>query len=281
MHDFLMRDEAPLSSEEWEQLDDLVVKTAKKKLVGRRLVEVFGPVGVGLQTISVDRYNVSGACLHTGTAVSCGDDGHDCQGDCDVIEVAEREILQLPFIHKDFVLRWRDIATNRQFGLPMDFGPAAAAAAVVSRKEDEMILGGLLGQAGTNVALGDSDQAGSLFQSIVDATSVLAEAGFFGPYALATSPGLYAKMHRPLQGGMGMLAIKQIRELAGGGVYQTPALTGDQAIMISQGRQNLDLVVAQDLSTAYLGPDRMEHYFRVMESVALRVKRPEAICVIG
>lgn len=281
MEDFLMRDDAPLSSKEWEQLDEAVVKTATKILVGRRVIELFGPLGAGMQNIAVNRYSVTGACLHDGTQVSCGDEGHDCGGDCDVIDVASRELLDLPFIHKDFVLRWLDIASSRQFGWPLDFGPAAAAAAKVAQKEDEMIFGALLAGAGTTVAMTDTDEPGSVFGTMVAASSALAQAGFFGPYVVAASPALYAKMHRPMKGGMGMLEIKQIRELASGGVFQTPALQGDQALMISQGRQNLDLVLGQDLSTAYLGPDRMDHYFRVMESLQLRIKRPEAICAIG
>jgi uncharacterized linocin/CFP29 family protein len=44
--------------------------------------------------------------------------------------------------------------------------------------------------------------------------------------------------------------------------------------------QNLDLVVAQDLVTAYLGPENMDHHFRVLESLVLRIKRPGAICAL-
>ena len=38
------------------------------------------------------------------------------------------------------------------------------------------------------------------------------------------------------------------------------------------------LVVAQDLTTAYLGNEDLDHRYRVMESLVLRVKRPGAIC---
>jgi len=39
--------------------------------------------------------------------------------------------------------------------------------------------------------------------------------------------------------------------------------------------------VAQDLITAYLGPENMDHTFRLMEILALRIKRPGAICTLG
>jgi uncharacterized linocin/CFP29 family protein len=44
--------------------------------------------------------------------------------------------------------------------------------------------------------------------------------------------------------------------------------------------QNFDLAVSQDFKTAYLGAQNMNHPFRVLESVVLRIKRPGSICVI-
>ena len=38
--------------------------------------------------------------------------------------------------------------------------------------------------------------------------------------------------------------------------------------------------VAQDLLTAYLGNEDLDHKFRVLESLVLRIKRPAAICVL-
>ena len=35
-----------------------------------------------------------------------------------------------------------------------------------------------------------------------------------------------------------------------------------------------------DLISAYLGPEQMNHPFRIFESLVLRIKRPGAICTI-
>ena len=45
MTDFLMRGDAPLSGEEWAKLDKVVIDVARKLLVGRRIVELTGPLG--------------------------------------------------------------------------------------------------------------------------------------------------------------------------------------------------------------------------------------------
>jgi uncharacterized linocin/CFP29 family protein len=40
----------------------------------------------------------------------------------------------------------------------------------------------------------------------------------------------------------------------------------------------MDLAVGLDLSTAYLESSNMNHLFRVVESLVLRIRRPGAVC---
>jgi uncharacterized linocin/CFP29 family protein len=42
----------------------------------------------------------------------------------------------------------------------------------------------------------------------------------------------------------------------------------------------MDLAVAMDMVAAYLGASRMNHPFRVLESLLLRIKHPDAICTL-
>jgi uncharacterized linocin/CFP29 family protein len=50
------------------------------------------------------------------------------------------------------------------------------------------------------------------------------------------------------------------------------------ALLVDSGGQNLDLAVGLDLSTAYVESSNLNHHFRVLESLVLRVRRPGAIC---
>jgi uncharacterized linocin/CFP29 family protein len=68
--------------------------------------------------------------------------------------------------------------------------------------------------------------------------------------------------------------------VAEGGLFRSPVLAENQGLVVSQGAYNFDLVVAQDLITAYLGPEGMDHTFRLLEILALRIKRPGAICTL-
>jgi len=270
MADFLMRDDAPLTKEEWEKLDELVVEQARKILVGRRIIKLTGPLGAGLQAIPRDSLEVGEACLHE--AVEEG----ACEGE--PVQVSQREILSLPVIHKDFWLRWRDIETSRQFNLPLDLTPAVSAAAACAHAEDRMIFDGLLRAASTRIEAADWQEEEKGFANVVRATEELISAGFYEPYAAVFPPVLYAKLHR-LMGRGGRLEIEQIEKVASGGVFQAPGL--ETPLIIAQGVENLDLVVGQDLITAYLGPDLIDHHFRVLESLTLRVRRAVAICVMA
>jgi uncharacterized linocin/CFP29 family protein len=49
--DILDRDSAPLTETEWSKIDEAVVNTARRMLVGRRVIEVLGPMGPGVYTI--------------------------------------------------------------------------------------------------------------------------------------------------------------------------------------------------------------------------------------
>lgn len=249
MSGFLMREDAPLSAEEWAQLDKVVVGTARQFLVGRRFIELVGPVGAGTQTVPVG----------TGDA---------------------RTFLTFETIEEDLTLYWKDVEASRKAGIPLDLGQVAEASAACARQEDKLILDGMMKAAKSKVVLGDWDaDSANILGDVVAATEALVSDGFYGPYAVVLSPALYAKTQRVAKG-MGRLVSKLVKDVAEGGMFQSPLLAPDQALVLSLGAQNFDLVVAQDLITAYMGNEGLDHLFRVMESLVLRIKRPGAICVM-
>jgi len=246
MSEFLMRDDAPLTEEEWEQLDSVVEGAARQFLVGRRFIELGGPFGLGAEVVPV------------GTGEG-------------------RRQVQLKVIQSDFPLLWQDIAANRRLHIPIELGAAAQAAILCAQAEDGRIFEELLSLKGRNtVSLLDWGEVGSPFQNVVDATQALVEDGFFGPYAVGVSPALYNQTQR--YGGGMRLESKLITDVASGGLFQSPVLKAGQGLVASMGKHNLDLAIGQDLITAYMGNEELNHLFRVMETLALRVKRPQAIC---
>lgn len=277
MEDYLRRKDSVLSEEEWERIDRSVTETAHRILVGRGFIPITGPFGAGVQTVVQEVF--LGAKL--GILDMTGEEN-------EVLRPHSRKHISFPIIHKDFSIHWRDIESSKHFCVPFDTGPAASASAFCANAEDNLIFHGnaemgcegLMNVQGRNtIPMDDWAVMGNAFKDVVAAIEKLTSFGYYSPYAMAVSPSLYAKMHRVYEN-TGMLEIDYIRRLVTDGVYQSPVLAEPSAVLVSTGEQNMDLAIAQDLATAYMETFKMNYCFRVFEIIALRIKRPGAICTI-
>ena len=78
-----------------------------------------------------------------------------------------------------------------------------------------------------------------------------------------------------------ILESERIKTLVGGGLYMTPALGLNKAVLVCAEPQNMDLVIGQDLITGYMGSAKLNHEFRVFETALLRIKCKDAVVVFG
>lgn len=143
-----------------------------------------------------------------------------------------------------------------------------------------MILNALLQAADKSVALSDWGEPGTALADVVAATQALVSDAFYGPYVVVLSPALYAQTQR-VAFGMGHLVSKLIEDVAEGGFFRSPLLGTQSGLVMSIGAHNMDLVVGQDITTAYAENEGLDHDFRVLETLVLRIKRPGAICKLG
>ncbi|MCX7597616.1 MAG: bacteriocin family protein [Armatimonadetes bacterium] len=259
MASYLGRDAAPLSEEQWEQLEEVVVNTARNLLVGRRVLPLFGPLGAGVTAVPT---------------VQIGPEGPKSV----LVELCENG--------EDFAIDWRQLEQAKVLGA-MDWSAAAMAAAKCATREDqEVFLGcqacgtpGLLNVPGRlEVKGGDWSDGEALFSDVVAATTKLAEAGFPGPYALVASPQTLALTHRWTPQGADLEDM--IEELAAAGLFSSRHVPEKTLLVMQVGAHVADLAVGVDLTIAYIGNDGMTHLFRVLETGALRIKQPAGICVV-
>ena len=273
--DYLLRKDSPFSDELWQRIDETVVSVAKDQLVCRKFMNIYGPLGAGVQSISIDvlESDMNTMMSYTG------------EEDTTPVKVKSKKYVSLPMIFKDLTIAWTDLESSKQMGYPLELAPFAVAASACSNKEDhflfwgnkEMGYEGLLNVEGRQIAkLNKWNEGETAFSDIASGIEKLVKKGFYGPYVLIVSPDLYLQLQR-IQPGTGTLEIERIRELVGGKVYQTPVLGSNKALLLEKGMQNMDIVIGQDLITAYLGPEKMNHSLRILESILLRVKRPESI----
>lgn len=278
MGDYLNRSQSPLTEEQWESLENAVVDTAKKHLIGRRFLSLYGPLGAGVQYLDFKTY--AGDFKAVIDFVGDGDEG--------ILHSPSRQIKQIPMIYKDFKIEWRDLETYAVQALPIDTTPAAMSAVFVAEMEDDLIFNGspqqgieglLTAQGRSYVKIGNWDEEGAAYQDIIKAAEILSGKGFREPYALILSPKLYSKLLKPFKNTQ-YLEIDLVRKAVTECIYKSPVIKDDKAILISKDADYVDLAVAQDITLAFLETSKMNHYFRVFELVIPRIKVPAAICTI-
>lgn len=276
MADYLQRDQAPLTGDQWRALDTAAISTARSKLVGRRFISLVGPFGPGVEALPSD--TLSGTT--DGQIDLLGNAEHE------IIGVERRRYLPLPVIYKDFWIYWRDLESSSQFGTPLETSKAAGAASACAQAEDRLIFDGeasLVLPGLRNVAdrqtlpMRDWAAEGQAFADVVDGVRQLTDQGFTGPYALVVSSRLYAQLNRVFDG-TGVLELEQVEKLARRGVYPSSVLPEPAALLVDSSAQNMDLAVAVDLSAAFVESTNLNYRLRVLESLALRIYRPGAIC---
>ena len=269
----------PLTEPQWQFLQEEVVREARRTLVARRFLGVYGPLGAGIESVALEEY------------------GPDRDAEIEIVGkhdpepiVAVREkYVRVPIIYKDFILHWRDVELSRKLGAPLDASRAIRAAHFVADREDQLFFNGegrlgiegLLNCSGrSHVNRGDWSKYGQAYRDVVRASEVLLEQNHHRPFALAVSAYDYARLVQQREGQFAP-EIDAIMRLCDDGVYTSPAIPNGSAIMLSTGDQNVDIAVTEDLTIAFLGEQDQDYPFRVYECLALRIKRPQAICTIG
>lgn len=256
MNDYLMRNAAPFGQEIWDKIDQEVVEVAKHTLVGRRFISLVGPLGWGIDQ-----------------APKFAPDSKDPYALAD-----KPEYVALTELAQSFVLKARHLAMATQTPFGFELGSIAMAGIALAKAEDEMLIGGLIGAAKETLPLGDWTALGGPFQAISSAVAKLRTAGFDAPYALVMSPAQYATLASLMS--MGRRELDMVEKLAGAGIFQWPDMADGQVLIVAAAPWNVDMVVGQDIVTAFTGNAGLDYQFQIFETLALRIKRPGALFLL-
>jgi len=257
---YLGREEAPIGADTWKLLDSNMIEAVKSQLAGRRIITIDGPFGFGLKVIPLS--------------------------DCDLEEgISGSSFIPVNEIRSEFNLGKRDLASFEKDKLILDMGSVACAAIDCAAKEDQIIFHGIQGSMSLLTAEGSSsltltkwDKIGTAADQIIESVTKLDDAGFHGPYCMALAPSLYNLLLRRYPQGDGT-ELDHIRSIISDGVVKAPVLKKGGVILAS-GRQYVTIVIGQDMTVGYNGPVGDSLDFYVIESVALLIRAPEAICVL-
>lgn len=256
---YLARDDAPFDAEVWQALDEAMLEAAKGQLTGRRLLPVEGPFGLGLKAVPL--------------------------ADVETEAGSVARILPIVWVRQSFSLGMRDLAAFERDPLALDLDPLIEAAIAAARQEDELIFHGAPGVPGLLTAegvqtlqLSAPGEVGTMAGDVMQAITLLDDAGFHGPYALALAPALYNRLFHLYHSGM-RSELDHIQSMATEGVFKAPALKSG-GVLLATGRQYASLILGQDMTVGFVGPADGRLEFTVTESLAPLVRRPQAVCVL-
>ena len=265
--DFLSRDSAPFNDDLWAKIDETVVNTAKKNMICRRFLDIYGPLGAGTSIVAVD-------------SPAKTEELEDGFG-----RITGRNNVGLPLLYEDFSLLWRDLEEAEQLARPADLSAATAAAQRCAMKEDNLILFGnkKLGSEGLMDASGSYtierknwNEGEAAYQAVAQGISYFKSNGMLGRYALLLSPEIYLGLQR-LQPNVGILEADRVAGLVNGRMYSVGTYGAGKATLVCAEPQYMDLAIGLDLSVSYQELKDLNHNLRIMETVALRIKNPAAI----
>jgi uncharacterized linocin/CFP29 family protein len=265
---YLHRGDAPFGEGVWEAIDNAVVGAARSQLAGRRLLHTIGPQGLGSKALPFgDRPVQANAGEGVTVSSSC--------------------MVPVAMIHSEFSLSVRDVAAYEQSGIPLDLDTAVKAALALARQEDRIVFSGL--PALKVVGLLDAprvrviklrpwDAVGDAVQDIISAVGELDAEGFLGPYALALTPKSHNHLFR-LYPHSDTTELEHARQVVTDRIIKAPALPGG-GVLIDTSGPFANIVLGQDMTTSFIGPAPAQYQFAIIESIALWVQVPEAICIL-
>jgi uncharacterized linocin/CFP29 family protein len=279
------RMDEPLTLEQAKSIDDRIAIAARQVMVGRKLANVRGPLGLGVQIFSYDKLT------------EMSDAGIDmvfkAMGAVDDIALGRTD-LPVPIVHKEFNIDRRDLESSRRMGTPLDTSSAEAAAYKAAIAEDKLLILGWAPDGSTYRINGfyngaANSEAGADFTtptnipiSVNVAIGDLLADNIYPPYNMVLHPTQYAET-LPLIGSTGTSYRQWILDsLGGGSLFVTPAITvGTGLIMQAAPSPFAEIELGQDLVTEMemkplaLGGDL---FGRVYETLVPVLRDPNVAC---
>ena len=284
---YLGREGAPISAAVWEKLDATMIEAAKSQLVGRRLLAIEGPFGLGLKFVPLDDMIVSfGWEEMQGKGAEKAEDSAEALLGMEP-EIVASPVLPLALVRHGFALGVRDLAAFERDGVALDLAGVAEAAIACAHAEDELIFRGSvdLGVSGLmnvedshSLKLGAWTKVGHAADDVIKAVTLLDGADFHGPYSLALAPGRYNQLYRMYPQGS-MTELAHLQTIITGGIFKAP-VAKEGGVLLASGAQFASIVLGQDMALGFVGPSDGDLEFSITESLALHVRQPGSVCAL-
>lgn len=260
MTDRLRRDQAPVSADAWDLIDEEAGRALRHYLAARALVDFTGPKG---------------------WAHSAEPDGRveELTSPVPGVDMKARVVRPVVEYRTAFTLSRDELdAVERGLGDP-DLDPVTQAAGRAADAENRAVLGGgpagVVGIAGASphqpVSIGDDYSRYP--RHVASAVAVLRRAGVEGPYGIALGDRCYTGVVETTEHG-GYPVLEHVRLILGGPVVWAPAVDG--ALVVSMRGGDYELVCGADFAVGYSRHTDTDVELYLEESFAFKVHEPRA-----
>jgi uncharacterized linocin/CFP29 family protein len=232
----LHRELAPISDAAWADIEEETTRTLKRYLAGRRVVDVHGPVGVGLSAVGTG---------HLKTIAAPGDG----------VLARQRGVRGLVEFRVPFELDRQQIDDVERGSDDSDWQPAKEAARKMAYAEDRAIFEGYAAAGIGGIRQGTSNPTMTLPAEVRQYPDAIAQAlnqlrlvGVNGPYSVLLGADAYTALAETSDNGYPVL--EHVKKLVKDVIIWAPAIAG--AFVLTTRGGDFGLHIGQDVSIGYL-----------------------------
>jgi uncharacterized linocin/CFP29 family protein len=260
----LLRRHAPITAENWKDIDDEARARLEPGLAARRTVDFLGPHGWEHSAVSLGRITDEGS--------SAG------------VEVATRRVLPLAELRAPFTIAVAELRAFDRGAEDVDYDDLDRAARALVEAENEAVfhgseVAGIVGitEASTHAPLQHVGPPDTLPELMATGVDVLMRAGVEGPFALVLGTEAWTVVAGASEEGYPL--HPHIAGIVGGPIVWAPGVTGGVLLSMRGGDFLFDC--GQDLAVGYTTHDAEHVDLYLEESFAFRVVSPEAAVAIA
>lgn len=258
----LLREQAPITSAGWAEIDEEARERLVVALAARRLVDFSGPHG------------------WERSATNRGRTEPVAEAPCDGVTALRRRVLALAEMRAPFTLAREELRAGDRGAEDVDLDELDAAARSLAVAENKAVFHGWA-QAGmtgiTEVSSHPEISRSADFNEypshVAKAVELLLQSGVAGPYGLALGTEDYTGAIETAEHG-GYPLFDHLDKILGGPIVWSPGVSG--AVVLSQRGGDFLFESGQDLAVGYDDHDREAVHLYLVESFSFRVATPEA-----
>jgi len=261
----LHRELAPISGAAWSQIEQEAVRTIKRHMAGRRVVDVHGPAGSELSAVGTG--HVAG--------IKAPQDG---------VLARQRQVRALVELRVPFTVDRAAIDDVERGAEDSDWQPVKDASRQIAFAEDRAIFEGYPAAGIVGVRHESSNPAMTLPADVRDYPTAVAEAlghlrraGVDGPYSVVLSADAYTAVSETSDHGYPV--ANHIERLISGEIVWAPAIDG--AFVMTTRGGDFALHLGQDTSIGYLAHDADTVQLYLQETLTFLMPTSEAAVALA